>query len=104
VGPRRLVLRGAGKAHPRHPLQGIEVLSGEADYQRSSAEVVGAAWSGRDQQKRLVFTSNGCIFARTGKQDDKLADFTGESPESQPAPDWATRPLPRLTSARVRPR
>ena len=104
VGPRRLVLRGARKAHPKHPLQGIEVVSGDAEYQRSTEEVEGADWSGRDQRNRLVFTSNGRIFARTDSRDVELADLTEQSPDSQPAPDWATRPLPALPSGDVRPR
>jgi hypothetical protein len=55
VGNRQVILRGAGKTHPLHPLQGVEVVSGEAPYHRSTREVEDADWSGRDQQNRLVF-------------------------------------------------
>jgi hypothetical protein len=96
VDNRRVVLRGASKVHPRHPLQGIEVVPGEAEYHRSSGEVEGAEWSGRDQGNRLVFTSGGRLFARSGVRDLELADFNGETPEPEPPPEWATRPLQEL--------
>jgi hypothetical protein len=97
VGNRRLVLRGAGKAHPEHPVLGIEVVPGEAQVHRSSGEIAGAGWSGRDQSDRLVFASRGCLFARTRRGEVELADFTAQSPEPRPAPEWATRALPGLT-------
>jgi hypothetical protein len=96
VGDRRVVLRGAGAPHPAHPLRGIEVVPGEAEHQRSSEEVEGAEWSGRDQAHRLVFAARGRIFARSGGLDVELADFTTHVPDPQPAPEWATRPLPAL--------
>jgi hypothetical protein len=96
VDNRRLVLRGASKVHPEHPLRGIEVAPGEAEYQRSSGEIEGSEWSGRDQRNRLVFASSGRIWARTGGVDVELADFTADRPEPQPPPEWATRPLPAL--------
>jgi hypothetical protein len=102
VGNRQLVLRGAGKAHPEHPVNGIEVVPGEAPHHRSTGEVAEAGWSGRDQRDRLVFASQGCIFARTRGIDVKLADFNAESPDPQPAPEWATRPLPSLTPSVAR--
>jgi hypothetical protein len=96
VDNRRLVLRGAGNSHPEHPLHGIEVVPGEVEYQRSTEEVEGAEWSGRDHRNRLVFASTGRIWARTGGVDVELADFTAARPEPQPPPKWATDPLPRL--------
>jgi hypothetical protein len=104
VEKRRLVLRGVSKVHPDHPLHGIEVVPGKAEYQRSSNEVEGAEWSGRDQRNRLVFASGGKIFARSGGLDVELADFRGERPEPEPPPEWATRPLARLPGAQRRQR
>lgn len=92
VDNRRLVLRGASGVHPDHPLQGLEVVPGKAEYQRSSREVEGAQWSGRDQRGRLVFASDGRLFGRNGSRDVELADFTPLLPDSRPAPEWATRP------------
>jgi len=97
---RRLVLRGASKVHPDYSLNGIEIVPGTAEYQRSSEEVEGAEWSGRDHRNRLVFASNGCIFARSGGCDTELADFAALGPDPQPPPEWATRALPPLSSAR----
>ncbi len=102
VDNRRLVLRGVGKVHPEHPLHGIEVAPGEAEYQRSTGEVEGAEWSGRDHGNRLVFASGGRIFARSGGLDLELADFRAQHPEPQPPPDWATRPLSSTSASRVR--
>ncbi len=93
VGNRQLIVRGCGKTHPSHPLQGVELLRGEAPFHRSSGEVEGAEWSGRDQQNRLVFTENGRLFARTGGNDVGLADFNEERPDPQPPPPEAKRPI-----------
>lgn len=91
---RRLVLRGIGVDHPLEPRAvGLEVTSGKAEYQRSSGEVEGAEWSGRDQRNRLVFAAQGQIFARSGGADVALADFRAQLPDPQPAPDWAKLPL-----------
>ncbi len=93
VDNRRLVLRGAGAAHPEHPARGLEIVAGDAAYQRSTEEVEGADWSGRDHRNRLVFATRGRLFARTGGRDVELADFAGLLPDPQPPPEWATRPL-----------
>ncbi len=95
MGNRRLESSAAPvKPNFRHPLQGLAVVPGEAPYQRSTEEVEGAEWSGRDQRNRLVFALAGRIFARTGGIDVELADFKAQSPEPQPPPGWATQPLP----------
>jgi hypothetical protein len=105
VGDRRLVLRGASAAHPEHPLSGLEVVAGEAPLHRSSGEVEGAAWSGRDPRGRLVFARDGQLFARAAPRDRQgapkdqlLHDFCGDAPAPVPAPPWAQAPL----RARVR--
>jgi len=69
VGDRRLVLRGASAAHPEHPLAGLEVVAGEAPLHRSSGEVEGATWSGRDPRGRMVFARDGQLFARAAPRD-----------------------------------
>jgi hypothetical protein len=93
VDDRRLILRGAGAAHPDHPAQGLEVVEGSAEHHRSTDEVEGADWSGRDQQNRLVFAIQGSIFARMGLADVRLVDFTEQRPHPTEAPEWAKRPL-----------
>lgn len=100
VEDRRLVLRGASEVHPEHPLQGIEVVPGEAPRHRSTDEVDDAEWSGRDHRGRLVFASKGRLFARSGGRDVELADFSAYRPEPLPPPEWATRPLPKLAAPR----
>lgn len=93
VGNRQVILRGAGKTHPLHPLQGVEVVSGEAPYHRSTSEVEDADWSGRDQQNRLVFTAGGRVWTRTGGTDVELADFRDERPNPEPPPAQAKRAI-----------
>lgn len=98
VGERRLTLRGAGKLHPKHPPGGLaasrlEVTPGDAPPQRSSQEVPGADWSGRDHDNRLVHGTAGRLFRRTGVVDVELADWNRLEPDPQAPPEWATRPL-----------
>jgi hypothetical protein len=99
VESRRLVLRGAGHAHPDHPLHGLEVVPGVAEPHRSTGEVEGAEWSGRDQRNRLVFATGGRLFARSGTEDVELADFRALRPDPQPPPEWATLPLADVPGA-----
>jgi hypothetical protein len=94
VENRRVVLRGASKAHPEHPVRGIEVVEGEAPYHRSSGEIEGAQWAGRDQGGRLVFAARGRVFARGARGDVELADFREQKPEPRDAPEWAKWELP----------
>jgi hypothetical protein len=99
---RELILRGAGEAHPDHPPRGLKVVEGVAEYNRSTGEIEGAEWSGRDQRNRLVFAARGCIFVRTGTTDRLLADFAAQVPNPLPAPPWATQPpeIPRIRRRR----
>jgi len=93
VSDRRLIVRGARNAHEKHPLRGLELVPGAADIHRSSGEVDGAEWSGRDQRGRLVFTARGRVFARNGSEDTALTELNQACPDPQPAPEWATRPI-----------
>jgi hypothetical protein len=93
VDNRRLIVRGIGHAHPQHPPQGLEIIVGPAERQRSTGEVEGAGWTGRDHANRLVYAMNGAVFARTGGRDVMLADFTSQKPRTDPPPDEATRPI-----------
>lgn len=101
AGNRRLILRGAGRAHPDHPAQGIELVAGEAPLHRSTCEIEGAEWTGRDQNNRLVYAARGCIYARSEakkkkqkQKDVQLADLNDQTPHAEAPPRWAKRPLP----------
>lgn len=66
-----------------------------APYHKSSEEVEGAEWSGRDQQGRLVYTLEGKLML-VGKKSDAhvcLADFNDLEPDPKPAPPSAGAPL-----------
>lgn len=102
---RSAILRADGNAHPNHPGSGIYVTSGDAAYHVSSNEVEGSEWSGRDQDGRLVFTLNGLLMHRPAAGDDIcLADFNGYTPDPQPAPPSAGRPLKAARRISRRPR
>ncbi len=89
TGKRRLVLRGAGAAHPEHPPHGLEIVGGEAPVHASTTEVEGADWSGRDHDNRLLCARDGRIY----RDNIELADLRALKPDPQPAPEWATLPL-----------
>ena len=93
IDNRRLTLRGATDAHADHPARGLEIVEGVAELHRSTEEIEGAEWTGRDQHNRLVFAARGCVFARTGAEDRLLADFNADAPDAAPPPTWATEPL-----------
>ena len=105
VGKRKVALwTGLPLAtHPDHPLVGLEAVSGS----RADAGVVPGndggrdkEWSGRDLAGDRVFTSEGKLLRRRGRRTIEIADFNGLKPDPQPAPEWASRPLPPLPSRR----
>lgn len=102
VDDRRLILRGAGAAHPDHPADGLEIVTGPAEPHRSTGEVEGADWTGRDHQNRLVYAKDGCLFARVGMEDLRLADFREQTPHTSEPPESAKRPLVGRTRGRRR--
>jgi len=95
VDNRRLILRAnmPVETHPDHPVQGIEVIYGRAEYHRSSAEVDGADWSGRDHAGCLIFAQHGKLYRRDQGSDREIIDLNELHPDPRPAPDWAKKPL-----------
>jgi hypothetical protein len=95
VDNRRLILHVnmPVETHPDHPAYGIEVIQGSAEYHRSSAEVDGADWSGRDHAGCLIFSQHGKLYRRYQGGDREIADFNGLHPDPRQAPDWAKEPL-----------
>jgi len=92
---RRLILHAnmPVEIHPEHPGYGLEIIRGSAEYHRSSAEVDGADWSGRDHTGCLIFSRYGKLFRRDQGGDHEIADFNGLYPAPRSAPDWAKEPL-----------
>ncbi len=97
VDRRKVVLRGCALAtHPDHPLVGLEAALGtRADFP-AVADFPPREWSGHDHAGDRVFTSGGRLFRERGKTVVEIADFNGLTPDPQPAPDWAQKPLPPL--------
>jgi hypothetical protein len=97
LGKRHLRLRAgcAFNAHPDHPGLGLEVEFGDSPAHRSTREVDGADWSGRDCHGELIFAREGKIFRRLSsrRKDRLVADLNGMLPDPKPAPAWASRPL-----------
>jgi hypothetical protein len=73
----------------------LKVELGAVDEQVSSQEVDGATWSGRDRSGQLIYAKLGKIFRRKPHGDVEVADLCGETPDPQPAPEWAHRALER---------
>lgn len=93
VDRRRIVLRGAGKAHPDHEPHGLEVVDGDAPLHARSNEIEDAEWDGRDFRGRVLFARAGKLFRRERDRDVEIADLNDRAPSPEPAPDWARRPL-----------
>jgi hypothetical protein len=106
VGQRKVALRtGLPLAtHPDHPLVGLEAVNGSRAAAGDSFFLNGGLrekeWSGRDLAGDHVFTSEGKLLRKRGGRAIELADFNGLEPDPQPAPEWATKPLPPLRTRR----
>jgi hypothetical protein len=84
------------KKHPDHSDPLITFTSGCRDVHRSSGEVPGAEWSGRDRSGRIIFTRRGKVYCRDHAGVDKeLIDLNGLVPDPAPAPVAAGLPLQR---------
>lgn len=94
--------------HPQHLGTGLNINflanSKLVPLHSSMGEYEGAEWSGRDQRGRLVYTSAGKLML-AGKNSNApvcLADFNDLTPDPQPAPTYASRPLgQKLTSKEI---
>jgi hypothetical protein len=91
---RSATIRGQANAHPDHLGAGFSITFGDVPYHASSEEVDGAEWSGRDQNRRLVFTQNGLWMHRNAPGEDICpSDLNGYTPDPKPAPPSASQPL-----------
>ena len=111
VGKREVVIAGQhAVTHPSHPLVGLKVRAPAGPLwptrgflgsvamgrPKEADEIEGAYWTGRDLAGNLIYTRDGGVFRRRDGEDVPLADFNGLTPDPQPAPDWARKPLSRL--------
>jgi hypothetical protein len=101
LGPRKVGLWTSMPllTHPDHPLVGLDAVSAPAKTvipELAAPRARGQEWSGRDQAGEEIFTSGGKLFRKRRGRDVEIADFNGLQPDPQPAPEWATRPLPPL--------
>ena len=93
-----VVLRSSWlKTHEDHADPLITFSQGAVDHHRSSGEVDGAEWSGRDHSGRVIFTRDGRVFrfSKSGEELE-LADFRDLKPDPRPAPESAGAPLQRF--------
>jgi hypothetical protein len=86
-------------AHAEHPAIGLDISfatrATPVPWHTPTNEIAGAEWSGRDQSGRLVYSVDGKIMSQ-GKESDEgicLADLNDCTPNPQPAPAGAGRPL-----------
>jgi hypothetical protein len=93
-------------AHPNHLAVGLNISFVASDtsfarktdlvpLHRSTREILGVEWTGRDQRGRLIYTADGkllCAGTKT-RQATCLADFNDLVPDPQPPPYSATAPV-----------
>ena len=99
-GPRTVVLRTTAKRPPdwhlAHPPRGLTVKVAslaENPPARHDELAPGADWSGRDYRGGIIYARGPRLFRSEEGQERLIADFTDLTPDPQPAPDWAGRPL-----------
>jgi hypothetical protein len=97
LGPAHVALRsGCVALHPDHAERALTVSTAYTPYHRSTDEVAGADWSGRDHRNRLIFCRDGKLMRGTpGANLRELADLSDAHPDPRPAPDWAAERLQR---------
>ena len=72
----------------------LTVSTAYTPYHRSTDEVAGADWSGRDPRNRVIFCREGQLMRGTpGANPRELADLSDARPDPRPAPDWAAERL-----------
>jgi hypothetical protein len=92
TGKRTAVLRTNDlRTHPRHPLGGLEVSSGNPPLRASEQDVEGAGWGGRSCDGRLIYVRGGKLFRRAPTREVEVADLNGLEPAPTRAPEWARR-------------
>lgn len=74
--------------HPDHAPPKDLIVSGDrhAPCHKSSEEVDGAEWSGRDHRGQIVFAQDGKLFRSVNWKVRELIDFNNREPDPQPAP------------------
>src|SRR5262249_27737866 len=94
IDNRSLALRGIlNPPLEDFPLRGVQIVDGDTPLHDPTDDVPGADWCGRDHDDQVIFSRAGQLFRRTKGNDTLVEDFTELSPDPQPAPDWAGRPL-----------
>ena len=98
VGPRELSVRTCTDqvilpSPAQLPIQTIQIVDAPAPLHASAGLVAEADWSGHDHKQRIIFTRGGGVFRRDKRDDVLLANFSELTPDPQPAPEWASRPL-----------
>ncbi len=101
-GPRSLILRGGWydgmSPHPDHRPDALvwrkaNEPQNEAPRHTAGDLIAGADWSGRDCRGGVIFARGGRLFRLEKSEERQIADFTDLTPDPQPAPEWAGRPL-----------
>lgn len=94
IDNKRVALRGIpDPPTSSSPLVSLKVVPGETPYHSKSGDVPDSDWCGKDHKGCIIFTRAGQLFRRENKSDELVADFTDLTPDPQPPPEWATRPL-----------
>lgn len=95
TGPRTLWGVSSEGTHPEFPFPAgrLHLADCPPAPLLGDQHVDGADWSGCDQKGRVIYTKGYVLFRRMKREDVLVADFTDLTPDPQPAPGWATRPV-----------
>lgn len=103
IGPRKLALWTGldTPTHPDHPLVGLEV---ELDHEPevASADFGVDDWRGVDHAGHAIRARGGKLFRERDGAEVEIADFSDLTPDPQPPPASAKRPLSRLPTKNAR--
>ena len=85
----------AAGTHPDFPLPANRLQFADAPPppRETNAIVPGSDWSGQDHAGHVIYCRAYALYRRIKRKDLVVADFSDLTPDPQPAPDWASRPL-----------
>jgi hypothetical protein len=81
--------------HPEFPFPRgrLEIANQPPPAPQERPSVEDADWAGYDHRGNVVYSKGDLLFRRTKSEDIPIADFSELTPNPQPAPEWAKRPL-----------
>jgi hypothetical protein len=79
--------------HPDYPVGRLRIASAPPEPHVAETTVPEADWSGIDRAGKVIFSKGDLLYRRDNDEDVLVADFSNLTPDSQPAPEWAGKPI-----------